>query len=156
MEYQPRLSPLSRLFEARIELTNHLALETALIERVHELPEDDFCHNAREALALGAGYAYLKKDVVNQENNDVHVFLAFFATKPRNRYLDQMSVRRNQQALIKAVADKMNGHGQNTVDETVDPYEIEELEAFMDGYAITSEYFAAQNRQRHLESSELA
>lgn len=146
MEYEQRLTPQSRLFEARNELREHIDLETSLIEQINELPEDDFCHNARESLALGAGYAYLCRHDVKHTEEDV--FEAFFSLQPRNNYVDEITVRRTEQALIKALAEPM--------DDTVDLYVLEELAAFIEGYEVTRRYFMSKILQMHIESSELA
>lgn len=142
MEPDKRLSPLSLLFEARHELRTHLALETALIELTAELPEDDFCHQAREALQLGAGYAYQRRETADDGELD-HLVDAFFATQPRNRYQDTQDLQ--QRHLYPALLYRRYQRIVGELHPAIDPYTVEALAAFIDGFEITRDYFADQN-----------
>lgn len=142
MEIEHRVSSLSHLFEARHELRKHLVLETALIEQICELPEDDFCHQAREAMALGAGYAYLQKDKEPGEDQWIHVFTAFFALQPRHRYEDPEVTRARQEEIIKAALDWYDSTEEPNIDPHINQYTVEGLAAFINGFVMTREYFA--------------
>lgn len=136
MEQEYRVSPTSRLFEARHELREHLALETALIERICDLPEDDFCHSARECFQLGAGYAYLQREAsdISLEN----IFEAFFSTQPRNKYLDQEVVAFRQKEISEAALELLETGEMPKVESHIDIYQVEASAAFVEGYLITA------------------
>ena len=151
METNQQVSRFSHLLEARHELRQHLALETALIERISELPEEDFCHHPREALALGAGYAYLTKDEETPDEQGIHIFSAFFALQPRNKYLDPEVVRSQREMIIKAALDSLDSELPE-LDPAINPYTVRELTAFIEGFVMTRDHFAAQE----YSSSEVA
>lgn len=144
VENEHRISPLSLLFEARHELRKHLALETVLIEKICELPEDDFCHDAREAMTLGAGYAYLQKDRDPGEDQWIHVFAAFLALQPRSRYADPDVIREQHEKIIKAALDWFDSPEPPEIDPAVNQYTVEALVAFIEGFMITRDYFAEE------------
>lgn len=137
METVTRVSRFSQLLEARHELRQHIALETALMEHISELPEEDFCQNAREAVALGAGYAYLHRGADSTE----HVFSAFFALQPKNKYLDPDVVRSEQEIIIKAVLDGSDTEEFPVIDPAIDHYKVQELAAFIVGFVVTRDFF---------------
>jgi len=145
METQKRVSSLSLLTEARHELRSHLALETALIECIGELPEDDFCHQARETLQYGAAYAYSRRETGGADEL-AHVFVAFFETQPRNRYLDDDVIREAQQRVIDAALEHLEDQDFEEIDPTLNQYTIEALAAFINGYRMARDYFAAQDK----------
>ena len=144
IENEYRVSPLSLLFEARLELRKHIALETTLIEKICELPEDDFCHNARESMSLGAGYAYTQLDEADSENQWIHVFTAFLDLQPCNRYLDEATVRASNEKIIKAALDWLDSDEPPEIDPSVNQYVVEGLVAFIEGFTVTREYFESQ------------
>lgn len=145
METDKRVSPLSLLFEARHELRQHLALETVLIERICELPEDDFCHDAREAMSLGAGYAYLHLED-DAEDQWIHIFSVFLDLQPRSRYQDEAFTREKNEKIIKAALDWLDNDEPPEMDPAVNQYTVEALVAFIEGFVITRDYFEAQGR----------
>lgn len=153
METERRLSPLSRLFEARHELRQHLALETALIERITELPEDDFCRSAREAMSLGAGYAYLCSENETSEDQWLHVFNAFFDLQPHNRYQDPYIARENNEKTVKAALDWLGSDETPEIDPAVNQHTVESLVAFIEGFMMTRDYFAGQQKRGLIESA---
>ena len=142
METKPQVSRFSHLLEARHELRQHLVLETTLIERISELPEEDFCQNIREALALGAGYASVLRDQEADDDQWLHVFSTFFALQPRNRYLDPEHVRQQQGVIIKAALDGLDNGRFPEIDPAINHYTIMELAAFIEGFTMTRDYFA--------------
>lgn len=156
IENERRVSPLSLFFEARHELRKHDDLEDALIERICELPEDDFCHNARESMSLGAGYAYLQLDQDGAEDQWTHVFTAFLALQPRSRYADELTVRRNNEKIIKAALDWLDSDEMPEIDPAVNQYVVEGMVAFINGFALTREYFEAQRSISSLPIAESA
>lgn len=148
-----RLSPQSVFLEARLVLRKYLALETSLIEAAERLPEDDFCHMARENLHLGAGCAYQALTEVGREQltirpvpNEVELFLSpeelekacsyFFLTRPRNRYLDEATdLQYRQQTCDAAFSYLFDGESCDS-NEIIDGYEVEGLAAFIRGFAM--------------------
>src|SRR5687768_5639031 len=100
MEYRQPHEIANQLFEARMALRTYPALETALIERISELPEDDFCHMARETFQMGAGYAFQQRDFGPKTAEDM--LATFFATQPRNRYLDSETVELERKTISNA------------------------------------------------------
>ena len=136
MEHDYRVSPLSRLFEARHELRQYILLETALIERTDQLPEDDFCHIARESFQLGAGYAYLQR-----ETDDISletVFEAYFATQPRNKYPDPEVVTLEKKVISEAAMRLLETGKIPELESHIDIYQVEASAAFAEGYSITA------------------
>lgn len=156
MENEKRVSSVSLVLEARHELREHLELDAVLMEKIATLPEESFCRDPREALARGAGYAYLSVKNGGVSDGDRHVFSAFFAQHPQNRYLDEMTVRRSQNALIRAALDQFDSVEPIAVDESVDPYKVEEMMAFIEGYELTRDYFAAVGFISQESEAELA
>jgi hypothetical protein len=144
METPKRVSPLSLLIEARHELRSHLALETTLMQRISELPEDNFCHHARESLAYGAGYAHTEFARNEAEDQWCHVFSAYFALQPRNKYLDEAVVRETNERVIKAALDWLDNDDMPVIDPDINQYTVEGLVAFVEGFAMTREYFESQ------------
>lgn len=136
MEHDHRVSPLSRLFEARHELRQYIALETALIERTGQLPEDDFCRTARESFQLGAGYAYLCRE--QQDLSLENVFEAYFATQPRNRYLDPEVVMLERKKVSEVALEFLKTGEMPEVERHVDIYQVEASAAFTEGYLLTA------------------
>ena len=153
---EQRVSPLSLLFEARLELRKHNELERVLIEKICELPEDDFCHSARESMSLGASYAYLQLNQDDAEDQWTHAFTAFLNLQPRNRYTDELTIRRNNEKIIKAALDRLDSDEPPEMDSTVDKYVVEGLVAFIDGFTLTREYFEAQGDASSLPMAESA
>lgn len=144
MEHEHRLSPTSRLFEARHELRQHLGLETALTERIGELPEDDFCHIARESFQMGAGYAYLHRGIdVSLES----VFAAFFATQPQNRYLDQETVTLGRKEISEAALTLLKTGEMPDIKSHIDVYQVEASAAFTEGYLMTASMLPRESNE---------
>lgn len=156
METDIRVSPLSLLFEARHELRTHLVLETALIGRINEFPEDDFCHNARESMSLGAGYAYTQLHRDSSEDQWFHVFSTFFAMQPRNKYSDEAGEREVGGKVIKAALDWLDRKEPPEIDPNINQYTVEELVAFIEGFMMTREYFESQGYTSPSPVAELA
>jgi len=156
IENEKRVSSSSQVLEARIELREHLMLEAVLMDKIGTLPEENFCRDPREAFARGAGYAYLGVLHGGTSDGDRHVFSAFFDQQPQNKYLDEMTVRRNQNALIKAALDQFDSEEPMFIEDSVDPYKVEELMAFIEGYEITRDYFAATGTVSSESVAELA
>lgn len=119
MENEHRISRQSLLLEARLALRKHKALDAAIITRVCELPEEDFCDNSRESFQLGAGYAYMKLGDEEREwfdtksgplprttMNAEHLLDAFdkyFAIQPSNRSLPMDEAEQIQKEIMFAV-----------------------------------------------------
>lgn len=143
METQKRVSSLSLLTEARHELRTHLALETALVECISTLPEDDFCHHTREALQYGASYAYCQRESSGADELD-HVFIAYFTTQPRNRYLEEETVREAQQRVIDSALEHLEDQDLEDLDPVINQYTVKALVAFIYGYRMTRDYFESQ------------
>ena len=144
MEHEYRLSPMSRLFEARHELRQHLALETSLIERICELPEDDFCHSARESFQLGAGYAYLQRGTDTPFET---VFTAFFATQPQNRYLDPEAVSLARKEIADAALEFLETGEMPTIENHIDIYQVEASAAFTEGYVMAASMLTHESNE---------
>ena len=140
---QPKPRELISLsLSARHNIRQHLALETALIERIAELPEDDFCRTDIESLQLGAGYAqYLQEgeelQVLTDTGDDYTrmILEAFFAMRPRNRYLYEHEVTEHRKQIHRAVLTS-----EAELPEHIDPYEVSAARAFLEGYLMTAEY----------------
>lgn len=151
MEYERRISPNSLLFEARHELRRHLALETSLIEQIALLPEDDFCHHARESYQLGAGFAFFVPPVNNFDPSMLDSAIisemseAYFATLPRNRYLDEVTLRHAHDTLsFAAFQDDCQP------DINIDPYELEALKAFAEGCLTVSGHLSLPKAMKQI------
>lgn len=151
MEYQKPHELIHRLLDARNRIRTSIAIETVLMDRIGTLPEDNFCHQARESYQLGAGYAWLmhetdfnETDSTLDSSNDVlgmgkERFLdacnAFHQTKPRNKYAssEEEAFRRN--ALNHAVQSVLDADGRIDVSPEIDLYDLEEQLAFIEGVA---------------------
>lgn len=159
MEYKQRISPTSLLFEARHELRRHLALETSLIERIAQLPEDDFRHHTRESYQLGAGFAYMTSSLDEPALPllDIatvsYVSEAYFAVMPRNRYIDESTLKQAHDALASAVLDSILQQDILKRSINVDPYEHEALEAFVEGYLTVQTFVGAAREELLVEVS---
>jgi hypothetical protein len=136
MEYRQPHEIANRLLEARLELHANLALETELIERIAELPEDDFCHTARESFQMGAGYAWQQREAEEPALEDI--FATYFATQPQNRYLDYEVVELERKTISKAALELLETGETPTLESHIDPYRVEAAAAFTEGYLITA------------------
>jgi hypothetical protein len=141
MEYRKPQEIASQLLESRDELRTDLALETALIERINELPEEDFCHDARLNLQLGAGYAHVRR---NEETSLDEVFATFFATQPQFRYLNQDVIEVQRQTVVEAVLSLMSGSEMPQLEDHIDVYQIEACAAFVEGYLLAERVLHTQ------------
>lgn len=137
MENQHRINPTSLLFEARHRLRTHLAVETQLLQRTDQLPEDDFCHFSRESLQLGAGFAWLQaeSDAFPEEDEILPVAIeAFLSSRPKNRHLDEETRQAESAAFTETLLKRLDNSEEGVVPPFLSPYEIEAAEAFVDGY----------------------
>lgn len=145
MEYSKPHEIINRTLEARHNIRHHPALETALIERIAGLPEDDFCRSDIESLQLGAGYAQLLHDEgalfdpgeCGSEYSAV-VLDAFFAMRPRNRYLHDHEVAEHRKQIHEAVVSPGVG-----LPDPIDPYEVSAARTFLEGYLMVTGYHNA-------------
>lgn len=136
---------ISRSLEARHNIRQYLALETSLIERIAELPEDDFCRTDIESLQLGAGYAqHLHENgsldtIATDAGIDYTetVMGAFFAMRPRNRYLHEHEIAEHRKQVHEAVITP-----ELELPEHIDPYEVTAARMFLEGYVRVAEYHA--------------
>ena len=121
MEHRKPHEIANRLLEARLEMrvSANLALETALIERTSELPEDNFCHFARETLQ-------------------------FFATQPRNRYLNHEVAELERKVVAEAAQQLLETGEMPELEGHIDAYRVEAAAAFIEGYLITSSMLPAE------------
>ena len=147
MEYPKPREIISRSLEARHNIRQHLALETTIVERIAELPEDDFCSTDVESLQLGAGYAqYLHEsgelhDSIEAGNEYTEAILeAFFAMRPRNRYLYVHEVAEHHKQIHEAVVTP-----ELELSDHIDPYEVSAARSFLEGYLTVAEYHGASN-----------
>lgn len=165
-EHEFRISPISLLFEARHELRKHLALETKLIECIDALPEDDFCHHARESLQLGAGYALLRlshdlgftientRTAIDPESlRNAHA--TYFSIQPRNKYEPEDEAQERHKHLSDASLVRTYNRPRLDIEARVDPYELNALTAFTDGYIIVIDELNVIDRS-HPSATELA
>lgn len=144
MTAERRGPSLSHIYEARLELRKHLVLETVLMERSYELPEESDFLDAPKAMAIGAGYAYTQLEKPETEDRWLHVFTVFFETRPRNHHMNENVVRETNEKIIKTALDWLGNDEPPEIDPSIDPYVVEELVAFIEGFTITRDYFAAQ------------
>ncbi len=138
---------VNRLFEARNDLRSHIPLETALIERISTLPEDDYCCTDIESLQLGAGYAHLLHEGQNifepaqyEAKYTMFVLQAFFATRPINRYRHEHMVYEQQKQICEAVLTPDIG-----LSDHLDPYEVSAAAMFLEGYLMTTAYHESRS-----------
>jgi hypothetical protein len=141
---------ISRSLEARHTIRQHLSLETALIERIAELPEDDFCSTDIESLQLGAGYAQLLYEQGERHGTadagpdaTEAIIEAFFAMRPRNRYLHEHEVAEHHKQVHEAVVTP-----ELELPEHLDPYEVSAASLFMEGYLKVAEYHDTSSAPR--------
>lgn len=142
MEHSNPREIISRSLEARHNIRQHLALETVLVERIAELPEDDFCSTEVESLQLGAGYAQHLHELgelyapMHAGIDDSEAILeAFFATRPRNRYLYEHEVAEHRKQIHEAVITP-----DLELPDHIDPYEVSAASRFLEGYLTVVEY----------------
>ena len=137
MEYLKPHELCNRYFDARAELRQCSTIETVLIERIGELPEDDYCHHARESMQLGAGYALIahQEGCVGYVTDMQHVFAAYFAVQPQNRYLSEEAYRHQQLTTIEAAMKHLEDI---QLEPHEDPHDAAALAAFFEGYSIAS------------------
>lgn len=145
MEHQKPHEIAHRLLEARHDLRANLILETTLIERIAELPEDDFCHFSREAFQMGAGYAYQQREVEDVSFDDV--LATFFATRPRNRYLDPEVVEAERSTVNQAAFWLLETGEMPQLESHVDPYQVEAVAAFAEGFMVTASLISSQSSE---------
>lgn len=126
----------NQLFEARHGLRTYETVDLVLLELTALLPEDDFCHFAREALQLGAGLAGLWHDEQITDMEDV--FEAFFATQPINRYRDAEERTLERKLIVSEVLRSLETEAVPENHPTLDPFIIEAAAAFFRGYAVTA------------------
>lgn len=136
MEHRQPHEIANRLLEARVSLRSHIALETTLLERIGELPEDDFCHFARETFQMGAGYAYHQRHEAMTTIEDA--FSIFFATQPRNRYLDHEVVVLEEKRVALAALQFVETGAMPDLESHIDPYQVEAAAAFTEGFMLAS------------------
>lgn len=134
MEAQKPHEIINRCLEARWELTQYPAVESFLIERVAQFPDDDFCSQSREALQLGAGYAYLHKNEIKELEA---IFTGFFTTRPQNRYRDPASVEIERKSIVVAALELLESGTLPELEACIDTYEVEAASAFVEGYLRT-------------------
>lgn len=84
------------------------------------------------------------------------MFAAFFETQPRNRYIDEITLRREQQALIYAALQDSEQVQRSSEQHTVDQFKVAELRAFIEGYITTVTYLVSQDRMNKMPMSDLA
>lgn len=147
MEHAKPHEIVNRLFEARDELRTHIAIETALIERISELPEDDYCSTSRECFQMGAGYASLQAKATEQSVESFaytssqpldEILTAFFATQPQNRYLDLEEINRERKMISDAALALMQTGEAPEIHPSIDPFRVAAAAAFAEGYIIVS------------------
>ncbi|MEO5499145.1 MAG: hypothetical protein ABIR46_01440 [Candidatus Saccharimonadales bacterium] len=142
MEYTKPHEIINRCFEARHNLRNHLALETMLIERIAELPEDDFCHFAREAFQIGTGYAQMLHEdskLFDPSGYDsdytAKILEGFFEIRPRNRYLRDYQILEYRKQIYEGVVSP-----ELELPDHLDPYEVSAASHFLEGYLLVTAY----------------
>lgn len=136
MEHRQPHEIANRLLEARAALRSHITLEKLLIERISDLPEDDFCHTAREAFQMGAGYAYQQRGHRGISLEDV--FVTFFALQPHNRYLDPEVIELERKKVSHAALQFLETGTMPESEGHMDPYQVEAAAAFTEGYMIAA------------------
>lgn len=148
MHDEPRVSRTSLFDEARGEFRDHGDIETVVMARIASLPENDFCHFARESFQDGVGFAYLRFDgtagadafiVDTSEVVRLHddVVEAFFHTRPRNRHsgFDKPRVHRE---LLEQLAIQVLFGDHKACPDSVDQYEFAAFLAFIEGYQLVT------------------
>lgn len=134
MEYKKPREITSELLRARDQLRSHLELETALIARTAELPEEDFCHDARHSFQLGAGCAYLKQ---HEEMTLDDVFAVYFDTQPQNRYIEREVIELERKRIAEAALNLLDNCEMPKTEDGIDPFQTESSAAFVEGYLLT-------------------
>lgn len=141
MENIPPYTLINRCLDARQDLRRHRTLEAMLRHRIAQLPEDDFCSEDVEFFQLGAGYAHLRCadtdtcDINDSKEMTATILDAFFAMRPRNRYLDEHKVLENRKLVHEAVLSRGTRTSQST-----DPFEVSAATRFLEGYAIVDDF----------------
>lgn len=145
MEYSKPHEIINRTLEARHNIRHLSALEAALIERIAELPEDDFCRSDMESLQLGAGYAQILHDKGELfdptecgSEYSAMILDAFFAMRPRNRYLHDYEIAEHHKQIHEAVVSADMG-----LADSIDPYEVSAASTFLEGYLMVTGYHNA-------------
>lgn len=142
MEYKKPHEIINQCFEARHNLRKHLTLETMLIERIAQLPEDDYCCQDAEYYQIGAGYAQMLHEHGStvdpsgyNSNYTANILEGFFATRPRNRYLHDYHVLEHQKQIYENVlSPKLE------LPDHIDPYEVSAARLFVEGYLLVTAY----------------
>ena len=147
MEYRKPHEIANQLHEARLELRAmaNLPLETTLMKRIAELPEDDFCNFARESMQMGAGFAQLQRDEGNISSDDI--FAMFFATQPQNRYVDYETVSLQRRSVIQIATELLESGNLPECDSYMDTYEVEAAAAFAEGFMIAFSFVPFQHHE---------
>ena len=137
---------INRCFEARDNFRKIIALETMIIERISQLPEDDYCCQDAESYQIGAGYAQLHHedqfniDMPGNENDSIaNILNGFFDTRPKNRYLNDFQVSYYRKLIYDGVVSP-----DVTIPDHIDPYEVSAAKLFVEGYILVNSFHLAQ------------
>jgi hypothetical protein len=146
---ESRFGCKSQLINARNDLRIDSVIDALVIERVNTLPEDNFCHFARESFQLGAGYAHMAStetlgdeamtsDAAGNITISRSIVKTFFDSLPQNRHMSPETAEGHQTAIANLAARALLGEIYAPLHPTVDVYQFKAFIAFIEGYRLVT------------------
>lgn len=153
--HQDRRDRIADFTKARNRLREESDMESLILERVAQLPEETSRHFARESFQYGAGYGLLCAEIeldddVFTSNDSGELALsptitsAFFDTLARNRHLDPRIVSEYKESLSYLVARAYENYVIMPLPPVIDAYQFEAFIAFIEGYLLVASHQLAK------------